>query len=579
VDARGTVYVFHLRANRFSLAHAAGQEVTAISFSPGRENDLIIGLADNSIRVISSDSGATVATLKSHRQAVSSICPHPMGRFLVTCSLDACILWDLKALKRMQNIGSSGRIGAIQTAFLHSGNTLITLSRTEGLFLYHFPTLTLRARLTAMSPASESKQKQQRLQFRCFALTPNRMYIVAATTDTRAYVWHLPSETMVEQLSLPVPCATRAYGSGILQALVPYASVEMPESSRLAYVGEDGVVRIIDVPSGNVVRSVGVAAHAFAMYKERIALSSADGSVRLSALTQRGAGKSRWVGTTKFKSVTCSVEDASAPDEPADVENAPANRRRPLSAAGQRSSSPGARPLCSASAWPRTPSVADACNLHASLPGAAAKGSDGGPMRGRVTGIEVQVKPRAGQRRRHSAHAQHDSRAAANSSLASCLASSPTAASNTPTASAGVYGGGQPTGGKGGARCGGVAGDRQAANLQEFYQRELALVQDGAAQETSQMVERLRAFLDVHGSFTEQHRLSVYRQARFVCVWRHTHMCRHTHIHTYIHTCMLECMHASIHTYVYPSTHTHTHTHTRVSRATCAAMAASVACA
>ena len=57
VDARGAVYVFHLRANRFSLAHAAGQEVTAISFSPGRENDLIIGLADNSIRVISSDSG------------------------------------------------------------------------------------------------------------------------------------------------------------------------------------------------------------------------------------------------------------------------------------------------------------------------------------------------------------------------------------------------------------------------------------------------------------------------------------------------------------------------------------------
>ena len=52
MDARGAVYVFHLRANRFSLAHAAGQEVTAISFSPGRENDLIIGLADNVLRPI-----------------------------------------------------------------------------------------------------------------------------------------------------------------------------------------------------------------------------------------------------------------------------------------------------------------------------------------------------------------------------------------------------------------------------------------------------------------------------------------------------------------------------------------------
>ena len=187
VDARGSIYVFHLRANRFSLAHAAGQEVTAIAFSPGRENDIIIALADHSIRILNSDSGATIATLKSHRQAVSSICPHPMGRFLVTCSIDACILWDLKSLKRMQNvstrvligllsgnrtggtecfncdtatlhcrplrsflcspersapcidqlrthvsfipvqIGASGRVGAIQTAFLHSGTRALRL--------------------------------------------------------------------------------------------------------------------------------------------------------------------------------------------------------------------------------------------------------------------------------------------------------------------------------------------------------------------------------------------------------------------------------------------------------------------
>jgi WD40 repeat protein len=109
VDARGAVYIFHLRANRFSLAHNAGQEVTAMAFSSGRDNDLFLGLADHSIRIISSDSGATRATLKSHRQAVCCISPHPNGRFLVSCSLDACMLWDLKSLKRMQNIGSSGR--------------------------------------------------------------------------------------------------------------------------------------------------------------------------------------------------------------------------------------------------------------------------------------------------------------------------------------------------------------------------------------------------------------------------------------------------------------------------------------
>ena len=419
-----------------------------------------------------------------------------MGRFLVTCSLDACILWDLKDLKRMQNIGSSGRIGTIQTAFLHSGNTLITLSRSEGLYLYHFPTLTLRARLTAMSPVSQGKQK--RMQFRCFALTPNRMYIVAATTDTRAYVWHLPSETMVEQLSLPVPCATRAYGSGILQPLVPYASVEMPESSRLAYVGEDGIVRIMDVPSGNVVRSVGVAAHAFAMYKERIALSSADGSVRLSTLSQRARGKSSRERATNVKDKS-GINDQNWADEAVGVENAPANRRRPVSARGQRVSS---HPHHSASCSDSFPG------------GGRGSGGDGGRLRERVTGItEVEVKAvdASVKRRPHTAHPQNTSPCAVSSSLGTSTDTD--ALTDNAATGARLDGARGHAGGKGRAPGGGMAGGGMAPNLEDFYKQDILKVKDGTAQETAQMVERLRAFLDVHGTFTEQHRLSVYRQA------------------------------------------------------------------
>jgi hypothetical protein len=126
------------------------------------------------------------------------------------------------------------RIGAIQTAFLSTGNTLITLSRNEGLSLYHFPTLSLRARLTPSILAVHAGQPQ-RPHFTCFAITPNRMHIVAATTSNVAYVWHLPSESMVEQITLPTRCATRAHAYGILQPLMPYPSTESsePESSRL----------------------------------------------------------------------------------------------------------------------------------------------------------------------------------------------------------------------------------------------------------------------------------------------------------------------------------------------------------
>jgi hypothetical protein len=55
---------------------------------------------------------------------------------------------------------------------------------------------------------------------------------------------------MVEEIVLAVPPASRAYGAGVVQALMPYSSLEMPESSRLSYLGEDGVIRVFDVPSG-----------------------------------------------------------------------------------------------------------------------------------------------------------------------------------------------------------------------------------------------------------------------------------------------------------------------------------------
>jgi hypothetical protein len=46
----------------------------------------------------------------------------------------------------------------------------------------------------------------------------------------------------------------------------------------LVCLGEDGVIRIIDLPCGKLVHTVGVAAaHAIAMYKERVAIASSDG--------------------------------------------------------------------------------------------------------------------------------------------------------------------------------------------------------------------------------------------------------------------------------------------------------------
>lgn len=63
-----------------------------------------------------------------------------------------------------------------------------------------------------------------------------------------AYVWHLPSETMIEEITLPAPVST----TGALQPLLPYSSTKQPEGGELCMLGDDGIIRIISVPLGHV---------------------------------------------------------------------------------------------------------------------------------------------------------------------------------------------------------------------------------------------------------------------------------------------------------------------------------------
>ena len=280
VDIRGAVFIFHLRANRFSLVHWAGKDVSAICFRPGRDHDLILALASRTLRVISTDTGDVKADLKAHRSIVTCVDPHPSGRYLVSCAGDGAILWDLKTYRRMRHIGAPAPPGgvAIQAAFMHSGSTLITLSRHEGLSLFHFPTLDLRAKL--LPPPSGAPGA--RLTFRSFALTPNRMHLVAATADCTAFVWHLPSETVVEELQLPAAVFPRG---AALKAPLPEPTTALPDGAEVAALGVDGVLRLLAMPRGEVAAALGTACYAFAVHGGRAVTCGADGSLRLVELS------------------------------------------------------------------------------------------------------------------------------------------------------------------------------------------------------------------------------------------------------------------------------------------------------
>jgi WD40 repeat protein len=250
-------------------------------FSSSKTNDLLVAFADRSIRIIKSDSGVTVAKLRSHRACVTCLAPHPMEKYAVSCGADHTMLWDLENLRRMRNIGGTmgARAANVQATFSQSGNTLITLSKSEGITLYHFPTLDVRAKLQP-DPA-------EHISLRCFAVTANRMHLVAATSGKSAYIWHLPSETMVEEM--PLPAAVTIPGG--VQAMLPYSATTLPEGNELCMLGEDGVVRVLHIPSGTVTAEAGSSCYNFAVHMDRVVTATNDGALHLMDLTHIRANR------------------------------------------------------------------------------------------------------------------------------------------------------------------------------------------------------------------------------------------------------------------------------------------------
>eukprot|EP00291_Cryptomonas_curvata_P000412 CAMPEP_0172195598 /NCGR_PEP_ID=MMETSP1050-20130122/26306_1 /TAXON_ID=233186 /ORGANISM="Cryptomonas curvata, Strain CCAP979/52" /LENGTH=144 /DNA_ID=CAMNT_0012871697 /DNA_START=317 /DNA_END=748 /DNA_ORIENTATION=- len=142
--------------------------------------------------------------MSSHRSTIVCLAPHPTSKFLVSCGSDATILWNLYPARRMRTVAADGRFS--QAAFLHSGNTLLLLSRKQGISILHFPSLELRARLlpAERAPGQSLPTSPTLLHM---AISHDGMFLFAATGDRRAYVWHLPSETMTAQLDLSCPLA------------------------------------------------------------------------------------------------------------------------------------------------------------------------------------------------------------------------------------------------------------------------------------------------------------------------------------------------------------------------------------
>ncbi len=124
-DQQGRLYLFDLFRNRFNLLYKAGQSCTALTCCVSRPNEILMALADYTLRCIDvgecphtltyrqycmlyivtcshpPDSGGVVAVLRGHEACVKSLSLDSSGRHLLAVSSRDSVLWDLDSFTKV----------------------------------------------------------------------------------------------------------------------------------------------------------------------------------------------------------------------------------------------------------------------------------------------------------------------------------------------------------------------------------------------------------------------------------------------------------------------------------------------
>ncbi|EKX39478.1 hypothetical protein GUITHDRAFT_143473 [Guillardia theta CCMP2712] len=266
-----------LSPGRFSLVGRSKLSLEYLLYSSSERNEVIFATKDHSIHFIDVMSKERIVKLKAHKHAISCLELHPRGTYLVSCSSDVCILWDMKTRNKIKNFAMMD-FQALKACFVPDGNTLIVLSKSSEILLLHFPTLQVRSRLICTS------HEGSKVSLKNLVVTSSGKYFVVVSHDGSAYVWDLVSESLIDEFQLP-----SALGDNLsaLQPMYFGQTQKEPESHCIACLCGDSQLRVFQVPEGLLLFSCDVPCHAFSIIGRRVALCCPDSTLKLCELRGR----------------------------------------------------------------------------------------------------------------------------------------------------------------------------------------------------------------------------------------------------------------------------------------------------
>eukprot|EP01135_Chromosphaera_perkinsii_P002279 Nk52_evm65s221 gene=Nk52_evmTU65s221 len=276
-DSSGCMYVFRLQQNRYSLVQRLGKYGTALAYSPKRMSEIFVGTSDNSIRFVDSETCKLIGTLKGHRSNIHSISVHPSGGYILTCSHEASLLFDMENFTRKRTLNGAAVVGLSQAIFDPSGKYVFTALNNGTILAWDCAHFSLQYTLSIHADKEEEQTLAEKsvpnpLRF-CF--DPTASFCIAGSSTLNAlYVWNMNNRKLVRILDLPnsargvedviyLPTGeqvlenlkqkTKSGSTSLKKFLLQRQSLP----AIVAAVCRDGIVRFVDVINGSVAFEIG----------------------------------------------------------------------------------------------------------------------------------------------------------------------------------------------------------------------------------------------------------------------------------------------------------------------------------
>ncbi|EDO35457.1 predicted protein [Nematostella vectensis] len=250
-DHQGNLYLFDLGKNKYSLVQKTGTPSTAIAFSLRRKNEVLVALADYSLRCYDVESCELVSWMKGHESAVHCISVHASGRYALTSSNTVIQLWDLDTFTRKRTLNGAQTVGIQQGLFLPLSNTIVTCFKDDSIFAWDSESLQCKYQLPV--PPEDAKTPH----YRTLAVPRDGRLLVAGGRSRFLHVWSLENKRLLHIIQLPAKVRvvkqaefiSSSFDGGSSQMINRF--VFSPSGRYIAAVMDSGAINIYSVPALN----------------------------------------------------------------------------------------------------------------------------------------------------------------------------------------------------------------------------------------------------------------------------------------------------------------------------------------